>query len=831
MPTPPIGSKRRPLSRLGAQGSAVLTAAALLSCSSGTTTNPEFCNPLEATVRVSMSETSIQVFIGDEVILSATAIGPNGCEFTDQPSNWESSNTDVATVASGRVRGVGPGNAQISATVRGSTAQTRVDVPPDTGTVQVALTETDPENGPDNYRVLLESADRTVSRSSAITPGSGVDFSGLPVGAYQVQLQGEAANCSVDQNPRSATVTARTVTAVAFNVVCAATRGAIEVAVTTTGAEPDDGYDVLVDGSVRRRIGANAVEQIGGFEPGDYTVRLGDIASNCADPGSRVVTVVAGESRRVTFEVACQRTTGDLRVETRTIGEDLDPDGYQVDVGGTVRSIGVNDQELFTDLQAGLVDVTLAGVAENCAIDGPATRTTSIAAGQVSEVLFDLTCEGTTPTIGLSTNNLSFTAQEGTNPGVQIVTLSNTGAGTLVWNLTTSATWLQAAPQGAKRDLAPGESQDLVISVSTAGLAPGTYNGTVTVSAPDATNSPRAIAVTLTVTSAQAPPTIGLSTTSLAFNVPQGTDSAGMTVVVSNTGGGTMAWDRSTSAGWILAGVPGMKRDLGPGDSQNMVVSVFPGGFGPGTYVGTVTVTAPGATNTPRTINVTLTVTANQSPPTIGLSTTNVAFTVPQGTDSAGATVVVSNTGGGTMEWNRSTSAGWILAGVPGMKRDLGPGESQNMVISVFPGGFAAGTYNGTVTVTAPGATNTPRTINVTLTVTANASPPTIGLSTTSLTFTAPQGSDPPSQTVIVSNTGGGIMEWNRNTSAGWIIAGVPGTKRDLGPGESQDMVVRLDSDTFSPGTYNGTVTVFANGATNTPRTITVTLTVTTPLE
>ena len=57
----------------------------------------------------------------------------------------------------------------------------------------------------------------------------------------------------------------------------------------------------------------------------------------------------------------------------------------------------------------------------------------------------------------------------------------------------------------------------------------------------------------------------------------------------------------------------------------------------------------------------------------------------------------------------------------------------------------------------------TPVTVPVTFTVAAAPVPPAIGASPTALSFTATQGgANPATQTVTISNTGGGTLSWTR---------------------------------------------------------------------
>ncbi|MCX6564566.1 MAG: SBBP repeat-containing protein [Candidatus Aminicenantes bacterium] len=101
------------------------------------------------------------------------------------------------------------------------------------------------------------------------------------------------------------------------------------------------------------------------------------------------------------------------------------------------------------------------------------------------------------PTIRLSKIRLDFGAQSG---GVvtqsQSVIVSNTGGGTLNWSAHSSQTWLAVTP-------ASGTGTAVIqMSVNPAGLAAGSYTGTITVSDPNATNSPQAINVGLMVKAA-----------------------------------------------------------------------------------------------------------------------------------------------------------------------------------------------------------------------------------------------------------------------------------------------------------------------------------------
>src|SRR3989442_2714824 len=94
--------------------------------------------------------------------------------------------------------------------------------------------------------------------------------------------------------------------------------GALQVAVTTTGAElKTSGYNVAIDGGVGRVIPSNGTVTLSGLSAGSHSVLLAGLAPNCAPVGAanpRSVEDVAGDTARVAFTVACVATTGSLQL-------------------------------------------------------------------------------------------------------------------------------------------------------------------------------------------------------------------------------------------------------------------------------------------------------------------------------------------------------------------------------------------------------------------------------------------------------------------------------------------------------------------------------------
>ncbi len=167
------------------------------------------------------------------------------------------------------------------------------------------------------------------------------------------------------------------------------------------------------------------------------------------------------------------------------------------------------------------------------------------------------------------------------------------------------------------------------------------------------------------------------------------------TFVVTNTGGGTMSYTNSEAVSWfsITSGGSG-------GNSGTITVS-YDANTGTTARTGTITVTALGASGSPT--NVTVIQTPNTTP-ILSVTPDNQAVGSALGT----TTFAVTNTGGGTMSYTNSEAVSWlsITSGGSG-------GNSGTITVSYVanPGTTAR---TGTITVTASGASGSPKSVTVT---------------------------------------------------------------------------------------------------------------------
>ena len=304
-----------------------------------------------------------------------------------------------------------------------------------------------------------------------------------------------------------------------------------------------------------------------------------------------------------------------------------------------------------------------------------------------------------------------------------------------------------------------------------------------------------------------AQPALSVSKTSLSFAGTQGgADPAPQTFDVTNAGTGSLNFTASESASWLA---------VSPASgAAPSTVTATPSiaGLAPGTYTAPVTIAAAGATGSPKTVDVSLTV--NPPAPVLAVAPASLSFTATAGgANPAAQTVNVTNGGGGTLNWTASDNQTWLgVSPVSG----TAPGAVS---VSVNSTGLAAGTYTGTVTVTAAGASGSPKTVAVSLTV--NPATPVLAVAPTSLAFTATAGgANPAAQTVNVTNGGGGTLNWTASDNQTWL-----GVTPASGTGAGA-LSVSTNVSGLAAGTYTGTVTVTAAGASGSPKTVAVTLTV-----
>ncbi|HEX9006687.1 MAG TPA: BACON domain-containing protein, partial [Bacteroidota bacterium] len=254
------------------------------------------------------------------------------------------------------------------------------------------------------------------------------------------------------------------------------------------------------------------------------------------------------------------------------------------------------------------------------------------------------------------------------------VRVSNTGTGPLNWNASANDPWLAPAVRG---------SDSIAISCqANPGTSPRT--GTITVTS-NAINSPQ----TITVTQAGVPIQPVLAVSPDTLRVPSQAGSAEFTV--QNTGTGTMNWTAASSQSWAVISEGASGTDAGKvkvtvGENNSIAQRAA-----------SVTVTAPGATASPKAVTI---VQAGVPVQTV-LSVTPDTVRVPW--QAGVAEFTVRNTGNGTMHWSAASGQPWavITEGAAG-------NDSGKIKVSIEANPSVLQRI-AAITVTASGATGSPK--------------------------------------------------------------------------------------------------------------------------
>jgi hypothetical protein len=207
-----------------------------------------------------------------------------------------------------------------------------------------------------------------------------------------------------------------------------------------------------------------------------------------------------------------------------------------------------------------------------------------------------------------------------------------------------------------------------------------------------------------------------------------------------------------------------------------------------------------------------LTAGSSGTAPALAVSTNGMSFSGTAGGSNPAAQTAAVTT---SAAWTASSNQSWLA-----VSPAAGTGTGS-ISVNANLAGLAAGTYSGAITVSAPGATGSPQTINVSLTVSAAAVPPGVSAAPSSLLFSATAGSaNPAAQTVTISNSGGGTLNWTTSNTQPWLVLGsASGTGTAV-------VAVQAVTGNLAAGTYNDTITISAAGANPATKTVAVTFTV-----
>ena len=230
--------------------------------------------------------------------------------------------------------------------------------------------------------------------------------------------------------------------------------------------------------------------------------------------------------------------------------------------------------------------------------------------------------EQESPVLFVSPTSLDF----GTTSTSETFDISNSGTGTLNWNVSESVSWITSISSASGTN-----SGTVTVQISRSGMSSGTYDDIISVTSNSGNQS---VSVSMTVPAEST--VLSISPTSLDF----GTTSTSEAFNISNSGTGTLSWSVSESVSWITSVSPSSGTNSG-----NVTVQISRSGMSPGTHNGTISVASNGG---------------NQS--------VSVSMTVPAETEIVSTPSYVC----GSAQVRVNVDGGWGLGSSPGSISNLG---------------------------------------------------------------------------------------------------------------------------------------------------------------
>jgi uncharacterized protein (TIGR03437 family) len=217
------------------------------------------------------------------------------------------------------------------------------------------------------------------------------------------------------------------------------------------------------------------------------------------------------------------------------------------------------------------------------------------------------------------------------------------------------------------------------------------------------------------------------------------------------------------------------------------------------------------------------------SGPQLTVDPLGLNFNLTQNAAPATQSVTLTNHGSTALAFSASASTNsggnWLaLSGGSGSVPAFG---TSSLGVTADPSQLTAGTYSGSVTVSAGGQVST---VSVVAVVTG--SQPTLSLSQTGVTFSAVSGGTATSpQTIAVLNQGAGTLSFSASTStiSGGSWLNISPSSGSSSASSSGSVTVSVNPAGLQPGTYYGKVSFSSTTATNSAQIASVVLNVVSP--
>jgi peptidase C25-like protein/BACON domain-containing protein/all-beta uncharacterized protein len=408
-------------------------------------------------------------------------------------------------------------------------------------------------------------------------------------------------------------------------------------------------------------------------------------------------------------------------------------------------------------------------------------------------------------TLGTDTDNLTvnpqsldfFGVEDGEPTDWVNLTIGSTTTNPLNFNISNTGSWIRLSETS-------GTTPAVIRVWAVPGSeTPGLKNGSIQVSA----SGVGSVSVPVTFDIEQAPPAFGVNPAGMYFDAEKGeTLPPSQNLSIGNTGSAALNWTATKVGTWFT-----LSQESGSGSA---VVSVRPNStdLNAGFHSGAILLSAPGA----ESVQVELSYTINV-PPILMVDPVEIVRQDALAGGPVELELKVINAEFGTMTWTVNEFSPWItLEPTSGSAVTGHPGR---VAVTLDPSALSAGLHEADITVSAAGASGSPKTVHVAWTLADAAA---ISASPASLTFNGSVGgSNPSAQAVQITNAGPGTMNWTVTCAETWLAC-TPAS--GTAPGS---VSVTPAISGLAEGVFSGNVVIESVEAANSPVSVPVTLTLT----
>jgi uncharacterized protein (TIGR03437 family) len=420
----------------------------------------------------------------------------------------------------------------------------------------------------------------------------------------------------------------------------------------------------------------------------------------------------------------------------------------------------------------------------------------------------------------VSNSTLAFTAAQGSDPAPPTQSVSvgtSTGSSvqfTITTTLSSGSNWLFAGTGqfSGNSGTAPGT---VTVQVTSASLASGTYNGTITLT-PNNTSGAVVISVALTVTGTNATSFLSSSPSQLSYGfelghslpVAQTSQIVSSGIVLPLNLSISTAGTNNCPQGWLQATLSGTTTPA------TLTVSIVnpSSGLGAGSCTGLVSVSSntPANGTTSTQIGVTLFI-SNSALLNVSIPPGLTNVTLQRGGPPVQFIISLSSTDTSSVPFSTSVTSGqaWLAPPAPASGSTPTGGGSANLDVQITPGTIlSVGTYQGSIQITSPGLLNNTLTIPITLNITSMSSVTITPGGTQSFTE-AQGGALPAPQTLMMTGPVSSSFTTSIQQGAaggGWLQ--VSPTSGNLNSNSATSIVLSVAQNSLLQGTYSSQVTI-----------------------